>query len=134
MTRINFESGWISFGTFVMFYQNFSTMRQRNHLHNPILINKKIWSFQITMNYYWCAVVQIIHSASLKLQLFKEDIIPSSITNKPEASLIYIQIKGREHTASRAILKRLRSSNWLLGRWINLYKLPLQKTKYASKL
>jgi predicted DCC family thiol-disulfide oxidoreductase YuxK len=33
----------------------------------------------------------------------------------------------KTNTASRAILRRLLSSNWLFGRWINLYKLPLHK-------
>lgn len=43
------------------------------HLYNPILINKKIRRFQITMHYYWCAIVQVIHSPSLPVQPKKEN-------------------------------------------------------------
>ena len=47
--------------------------------------------------------------------------------------LIEAALKLKQNpTASRAILNRLLSSNWLLGRCINLYKLPLQKMTYIS--
>lgn len=40
----------------------------RLHLHNPIFVNEKIWGLQITMHYHRSAVVQIVHSSSLKIQ------------------------------------------------------------------
>lgn len=103
----------------------------RHHLHNPILINKKIRGLQVTVYYHRRTVVQIIHSPSLKIESLKEDIISREVTQLKETAE-WNWNKGQEwpnHTASRAILNRLRSSNWLLGRWINLYKLPLPKEK-----
>lgn len=36
-----------------------------HYLYDPVLIDKKVWRLQITMDYHWCTVMQVIHSTSL---------------------------------------------------------------------
>jgi hypothetical protein len=62
----NFSSCWVRHGRYIQYIQHLS-YEIRHHLHNPIFINKKIWGLQITVYYYGRAVVQIIHSPSLKV-------------------------------------------------------------------
>lgn len=41
---------------------------KQGYLHNPVLVNKKIWRLKITVDYDRSTVVQIIHSTSLVTQ------------------------------------------------------------------
>lgn len=68
----NCSSCWVRHGRYIQYIQHCSN-EIRHHLHNPIFINKKIWGLQITVYYYGRAVVQVIHSPSLKVKSFKKD-------------------------------------------------------------
>ena len=111
---------------FQMFFQR--CWWKDRHLNYPIFINQKIGGLQISVYYHWGAVVQIIHSPSLKNSIMQKRTSNELSRINKIYTIWYLNIGQnlKNHTASKAILKRLRSSNWLLGRWSNLYKLPLQ--------
>lgn len=87
------------------------------YLHNPILVNQQIWGFQVSMDYNWCAVMQIIHTTCLGTtqSKFSKNILDARVCISKKNCNRYIKL-CISITTSNAILKRLFSSNWLLGR------------------
>lgn len=56
---------------------------QKKYLNIPILVNQKIWWFQVTMNNCWCASMQAIHTLSLENKFNMSNCLSMQTMNNP---------------------------------------------------
>lgn len=103
------------------FYRLLLKDSSKMHLNNPIFINQKIRSLQISMHNDRVACVQVIHSFGLQEveTLAKRKL---KLTTNPGGG-----VQHPINTTSSAIRIRFFSSIWIFGRCSSLYKPPLHQ-------